>query len=162
MVLSITSTLLVCQQLSDRNRMFLRIFLSVLTIKFWHRHFQKGYLKCISKLLEKFVTFERKIEIISPENIEKITQFRGAGQQWSDTKVVVRVNGIGRFKTSISKHYRLCFRWACPFLNRLLVSFFVLCAIYYDTPSPDEIDTNLACAEKLRTILWCPITAGLR
>ena len=72
-------SLLVCQQLSDRNRTFLRIFQSVLTTKFWHRHFQKGYLKSISKVLEKFVKFERKIEIIPLENIEKITQFSGSG-----------------------------------------------------------------------------------
>ena len=58
--------ILVCQQLSDRNRTFLRIFL-------------KGYLKSISKLSEKFVKFERKFEIIPPENIEKITQFSGSG-----------------------------------------------------------------------------------
>ena len=41
--------------------------------------FRKGYLKSISKLLEKFVKFERKIEIIPPKNIEKITQFAGSG-----------------------------------------------------------------------------------
>ena len=37
-----------------------------------------GYLKSISKLLEKIVKFERKIEIISPKNIKKITQFSGS------------------------------------------------------------------------------------
>ena len=85
---------LVWQQLSDRNRTFLRIFQSVLTIKFWHRHFQKGYLKSISKLLEKFLKFERKIKIIPSENIEKITQSVIDHQGIRATK---------RFKTSISK-----------------------------------------------------------
>ena len=44
---------LVCQQLSDRNRRFLRIFQSVLTIKFLHRHFQKGLLKEHLKIIRK-------------------------------------------------------------------------------------------------------------
>ena len=101
-----------CQQLSDRNCAFLRIFQSVLTRKFWHRHFQKGYLKIISKLLEKFVKFvKEKIEIIPPENIAKITQFSGSrtaiiGPQSNQGKK----NGIWGFKTSISKHYCFCFR----------------------------------------------------
>ena len=64
----------------DRNHTFLRIFQSVVTIKFWHRHFQKGYLKSISKLLEKFVKFERKNEIRPPQNIDQITQFSGSGK----------------------------------------------------------------------------------
>ena len=71
--------LMVYQQLSDRNCTFLRIFQSVLTIEFWHRHFQKGYLKSILKLSEIFVKIERKIEIIHPENIKKITQISGSG-----------------------------------------------------------------------------------
>ena len=35
-------------------------------------------------------------------------------------------------------------------------------AIYYDAPSPNEIDAILACPEKRHTILRRPITAGVR
>ena len=49
------------------------------------------------------------------------------------------------------------------------VNFLIVCqflssyfAIYYDAPSPSQIDAILACAEKHHTILQCPITAGVR
>ena len=49
------------------------------------------------------------------------------------------------------------------------VNFLIVCkfissyfAIYYDAPSPSEIDAIFAGAEKRRTILRCPITAGVR
>ena len=41
------------------------------------------------------------------------------------------------------------------------VYFFSYFAIYYDAPSPGEIDTVLVCAEKRHTILRHTITAGV-
>ena len=88
-------SVLVYQQLSDGNHTFLRIFQSVLAIKFWHRHFQKGYRKSISKLWEKIVKFERKIEIIPLKTLRKSHNFRGAGQL-SGTKELGRVKWLLR------------------------------------------------------------------
>ena len=154
--------ILVYQQLSDRNRTFLRIFQSVLTIKFWHGHFQKGCLKSISKSQEKFVKFERKIEIIPPENIEKITQFSGNGpaiighQGIRVSKMAFEGLKLWNPNTTASvlgKH-----------VNFLIVWYFISShfAIYYDAPPPGEIYAIFACAEKRHTILRCPITAGVR
>ena len=49
-------------------------------------------------------------------------------------------------------------------VNFLIVSWFISSyfAIYYDAPSPGEIDAILAFAEKRHTILRCLITAGVR
>ena len=141
-------TLLVYQQLSDGNRTLLIIFQSVLTLKFWHtcRHFQKGYLKSISQFLEKFVRFERKIEIIPPENIEKITQFSRNGT------AIIGQQGIRASKMAfgglklISKHNCFCYSYACQFLDRLLGSFFVFCNLL-QCPFPQRNCTILPCAE---------------
>ena len=50
------------------------------------------------------------------------------------------------------------------YVNFLIVRWFISSyfAIYYDAPSPSEIDAILACAEKRHTILRCPMTAGVR
>ena len=139
--------LLVCQQLSDRNCTILRIFQSVLTIKFWHRHFQKGYLKSTSKLLEKIVKFERKMEIIPPENIEKITQFSGR------ETAIIGHQGIRASKRALEE-LKLWYPNTTAFVLGKYVNFLIVCyftpsyfAIYYDAPSPGEIDTIFRCAE---------------
>ena len=154
--------LLVHQQLSDRNRTFFRIFPSLFTIKFWHRHFQKGYLKSISKLLEKFVKIGRKIEIIPLENIEKITQISGSGT------TIIGHQGIRACKMAF-EGLKLWYPNTTAFLLGTHVNFLIVCklissyfAIYYYTPSPGEIDAIRACAEKRHTILRCAITAGVR
>ena len=93
--------------------------------------------------------FERKIEIIPPENIEKITQFSGSGT------AIIGDQGIGASKMAF-EGLKLQYPNTTAFVLGKHVNFLIVCfAIYYDAPSPGEIDANLACAEKHHTILRC-------
>ena len=106
--------------------------------------------------------FERKIEIIPPENIEKITQFSGSGT------AVIGHQGIRASKMAF-EGLKLRYPNTTAFALGKYVNFLIVCwfissyfAFYYDAPSPSEIDGILACAEKRHTILRCPITVGVR
>ena len=94
--------------------------ISVNIIKFWQRYFQKGYLKSIPKLLEKFVKFESKIEIRPPENIEKITQFSGS------RTAIIWHQGIRASKMALEvKHIKLGYTTA--FVLGKHVNFLIVC-----------------------------------
>ena len=104
--------------------------------------------------------FERKIEIIPPENIKKITQFSGSGtaiighQRIGASKMAFEGLKLGYPNTNA-----FVLGKRVDFLINFLSLYF---AIYYDAPSPGEIDAILACAEKCCTILPRPITTGVR
>ena len=115
--------------------------------------------------------YERKIEIIPPENIEKIKHL-------ANIEKIKHISGIG---TAIIEHQgiraskmafeglKLRYPNTTAFVLGKHVNFSIICSflssyftIYHNAPSPGEIDAILACAEKRHTILRCPITAGVQ